>query len=100
MSPAELYSLMRLTRSLEERLVTLKRQGRVPGGVYRSLGQEGSSVGAAAAMDFAAGDIICPLIRGLGAVLTAGGAAGHRAAAVPGHGAEPHARRRPAHLLQ
>ena len=72
MSPAELYSLMCLTRALEERLVTLKRQGRVPGGVYRSLGQEAASVGAAAAMDFASGDIICPLIRGLGAVLTAG----------------------------
>ena len=72
MSPAELYYYMCLTRSLEERLVILKRQGRVPGGVFRSLGQEGAAVGTAAGLDFPAGDVMCPLIRGLGAVLTAG----------------------------
>jgi pyruvate dehydrogenase E1 component alpha subunit/2-oxoisovalerate dehydrogenase E1 component alpha subunit len=39
----ELYRLMRLNRSLEERLVHLYRQGKVVGGLYRSLGQEATS---------------------------------------------------------
>ena len=36
---------MRLTRSLEERLVNLYRQTKVIGGLFRSLGQEADSVG-------------------------------------------------------
>ena len=36
----ELYYWMRLTRSLEERLVNLYRQTKVIGGLFRSLGQE------------------------------------------------------------
>ena len=36
----ELYYWMRLTRSLEERLVNLYRQTKVVGGLFRSLGQE------------------------------------------------------------
>jgi len=34
----ELYYYMRLTRSLEERLVNLYRQTKVVGGLFRSLG--------------------------------------------------------------
>lgn len=71
-----LYRHMVLTRALEERLVALKRQGRVPGGVYRSLGQEAGAVGSAAALDVAAGDVVCPMIRDLGAILVAGVAPG------------------------
>ena len=36
----DLYYWMRLTRSLEERLVNLYRQTKVVGGLFRSLGQE------------------------------------------------------------
>ena len=41
----ELYYWMRLTRSLEERLVNLYRQTKVVGGLFRSLGQEACAVG-------------------------------------------------------
>ena len=41
----ELYRYMRLNRVVEERLVNLYRQGKVVGGLYRSLGQEATSVG-------------------------------------------------------
>jgi TPP-dependent pyruvate/acetoin dehydrogenase alpha subunit len=39
---------MRLTRTLEERLVALYRQTKVVGGLFRSLGQEADAVGSAA----------------------------------------------------
>ena len=42
---------MRLTRSLEERLVNLYRQTKVVGGLFRSLGQEADAVGSAYALD-------------------------------------------------
>jgi pyruvate dehydrogenase E1 component alpha subunit/2-oxoisovalerate dehydrogenase E1 component alpha subunit len=41
---------MRLTRSLEERLVNLYRQTKVVGGLFRSLGQEACAVGSAYAL--------------------------------------------------
>ena len=63
---------LRLTRSLEERIVSLFRQGKVIGGIYRSLGQEGESVACAAALDFTKGDIVSPLIRNMGSLLVAG----------------------------
>lgn len=68
----ELYYYMRLTRTLEERLVNLYRQTKVIGGLFRSLGQEADSVGAAYALDRAKGDILSPLIRNLGAMLVRG----------------------------
>ncbi len=68
----ELYYFMRLTRSLEERLTNLYRQGKVIGGLFRSLGQEGDSVGSAYALDRAAGDMLSPLIRNLGSLLVMG----------------------------
>lgn len=68
----DIYYYMRLTRTLEERLVALFRQSKVIGGLYRSLGQEGESVGAASALDFDRGDLVAPLIRNLGAMLVAG----------------------------
>ena len=68
----ELYYYMRLTRSLEERLVNLYRQTKVIGGLFRSLGQEADAVGAAFALDKSRNDILSPLIRNLGAMLVRG----------------------------
>ncbi|HXY68632.1 MAG TPA: thiamine pyrophosphate-dependent dehydrogenase E1 component subunit alpha [Gemmatimonadales bacterium] len=68
----ELYYFMRLTRSLEERLTNLYRQGKVIGGLFRSLGQEADSVGSAYALDRTAGDMLSPLIRNLGSLLVMG----------------------------
>ena len=65
----ELYYYMRLTRSLEERLVNLYRQTKVVGGLFRSLGQEADAVGSAYALDRGKGDILSPLIRNLGSML-------------------------------
>ena len=68
----ELYYFMRLTRSLEERLVNLYRQTKVVGGLFRSLGQEADAVGSAYALDRTKGDILSPLIRNLGSMLVQG----------------------------
>ncbi len=67
----ELYHFMKLTRMVEERLTNLYRQNKVVGGLYRSLGQEACTVGAAYALD--RGDIMTPLIRNLGAIFVRGG---------------------------
>ncbi len=66
----EMYYYLRLTRSLEERLVNLYRQTKVIGGLYRSLGQEGESVASAYALKD--GDVLSPLIRNLGSMLVRG----------------------------
>src|SRR6476620_11833104 len=66
----ELYYWMRLTRTLEERLVALYRQTKVVGGLFRSLGQEADAVGSAYALERR--DILSPLIRNLGAMLVKG----------------------------
>ena len=63
---------LRLTRTLEERLVALFRQSKVIGGLYRSIGQEGESVAAAYALDYKQGDVVQPLIRNMGSILVAG----------------------------
>lgn len=68
----ELYYWMRLTRSLEERLVNLYRQTKVVGGLFRSLGQEADAVGSAFALDRSRGDVLSPLIRNLGSMLVQG----------------------------
>lgn len=67
----ELYRFMKLNRMLEEKLTNLYRQGKVVGGLYRSLGQEACSVGSAYALE--RGDIFTPLIRNLGAIFVRGG---------------------------
>ncbi len=61
---------MRLTRSLEERLVNLYRQTKVVGGLFRSLGPEADAVGSAFALERR--DILSPLIRNLGSMLVKG----------------------------
>jgi pyruvate dehydrogenase E1 component alpha subunit/2-oxoisovalerate dehydrogenase E1 component alpha subunit len=68
----ELYYWMRLTRSLEERLVNLYRQTKVVGGLFRSLGQEACAVGSAYALRRE--DVLSPLIRNLGSMLVKGAA--------------------------
>ncbi len=68
----DLYYYMRLTRSLEERLVNLYRQTKVVGGLFRSLGQEADAVGSAYALDRSKGDVLSPLIRNLGSMLVQG----------------------------
>ncbi len=65
-----MYYYLVLTRSLEQRLANLYRQGKVIGGLYRSLGQEGESVASAFALE--SGDIMSPLIRNLGSMLVMG----------------------------
>jgi TPP-dependent pyruvate/acetoin dehydrogenase alpha subunit len=66
----EIYYFARLARDIEERLVILFRQSKVIGGLYRSLGQEGESVGTAYALQKT--DAILPLIRNMGALMTMG----------------------------
>src|SRR5215212_1212953 len=68
----DMYYYMRLTRSLEERLVNLYRQTKVVGGLFRSLGQEADAVGSAYALDRKKGDFLSPLIRNLGSMLVQG----------------------------
>jgi TPP-dependent pyruvate/acetoin dehydrogenase alpha subunit len=65
-----LYYWMRLTRTLEERLVALYRQTKVVGGLFRSLGQEADAVGSCFALERR--DIMSPLIRNMGAMLVKG----------------------------
>jgi pyruvate dehydrogenase E1 component alpha subunit/2-oxoisovalerate dehydrogenase E1 component alpha subunit len=65
-----MYYFARLAREIEERLVILFRQGKVVGGLYRSLGQEGESVATAYALKRT--DAILPLIRNMGALTTMG----------------------------
>lgn len=66
----DLYYWMRLTRTLEERLVALYRQTKVVGGLFRSLGQEADAVGSCYALE--PGDVMSPLIRNMGAMLVKG----------------------------
>src|SRR5690242_4104453 len=69
----EVYYYLRLTRTLEERLVALYRQTKVIGGLFRSLGQEGESVASAYALERGRNrDILSPLIRNLGSMLVMG----------------------------
>src|SRR6266403_4056286 len=69
----EIYYYLRLTRTLEERLVALYRQSKVIGGLFRSLGQEGESVASAYALERGRHkDFLSPLIRNLGSMLVMG----------------------------
>ncbi|MGD8495033.1 MAG: thiamine pyrophosphate-dependent dehydrogenase E1 component subunit alpha [Gemmatimonadales bacterium] len=61
---------MLLTRGVEERLETLFKQGHIVGGLYRSLGQEGTAVASALALED--GDWLAPSIRDMGALFVRG----------------------------
>lgn len=74
-----IYRAMVRARAAEERLEVLFRQGHIGGGLYRSLGQEGASVGAAYALRRradASGDVIAHTIRDTGALFLFGGTPG------------------------
>src|SRR5207237_6752100 len=65
-----LLRAMLMMRGLEERAMTLYRQGKVPGSFYDGFGQEAVSAGAAFAM--AAEDRLCVLHRDLAAHIVRG----------------------------
>jgi pyruvate dehydrogenase E1 component alpha subunit len=65
-----IYYYLKLTRSLEQRVITLYRQGKIVGGVYLSTGEEAIAVGSASALE--PDDIIAPTHRDLGANLMKG----------------------------
>jgi pyruvate dehydrogenase E1 component alpha subunit/2-oxoisovalerate dehydrogenase E1 component alpha subunit len=66
----EMYRFLKMTRMFDEMTVRLKRQSKVVGGVFSSLGQEATAVGTAFALE--PKDFIAPLIRDIGAVLVKG----------------------------
>jgi TPP-dependent pyruvate/acetoin dehydrogenase alpha subunit len=68
----ELLYFMRLTRSLEDKLDNLLKQGKIVGGMFRSLGQEATAVGSAYALDKSREDIVSPLTRDMGAMMVMG----------------------------
>lgn len=65
-----MYRYLVLTRGLEERFERLFKQGKIVGGLYRSLGQEATAVGSAMALGD--DDWLAPSIRDLGALLVRG----------------------------
>ncbi len=66
----ELYRFVKMTRMFDEITVRLKRQAKLTGGVFTSLGQEATAVGTAFALERQ--DFIAPLIRDIGAVFVKG----------------------------
>lgn len=66
----QMYYYLRLTRTLEDRITALYRQGRIVGGVYTSNGMEAIAVGYASALERE--DIIAPFHRDMGAFLVRG----------------------------
>jgi pyruvate dehydrogenase E1 component alpha subunit len=74
LNTADLAGLLRamcMMRAVEERGLTLYKQGKIPGSFYDGRGQEAISVGATWALGPA--DVVCsPLIRDLGAHLVRG----------------------------
>jgi len=66
----ELYRWMLLNRKMEVALENLYKQGKVVGGVYFGLGQEGCSCASAYALD--KDDWFAPMIRNQGALLVRG----------------------------
>src|SRR5947199_10595780 len=61
----QMYYYLRLTRTLEDRITALYRQGKLVGGVYTSNGMEAISVGCASPL--ARDDSIDPFERDMGA---------------------------------
>jgi len=66
----EMYRFVKMTRMFDEKTVVLKRQSKLTGGVFTSLGQEATAVGTAFALE--PQDFIAPLIRDIGAVFVKG----------------------------
>jgi len=66
----ELYSWMRLTRTFDDRMIAMWKQGRGVGGTFSGRGHEAIAVGAASALH--ASDVIAPMHRDLGSYLVRG----------------------------
>src|SRR2546425_7054330 len=66
----QMYYYLRLTRTLEDRITALYRQGRIGGGVYTGHGVEAVAVGYPSALE--RDDIIPPFHRDMGAFLVRG----------------------------
>src|SRR5690606_17434378 len=66
----ELYRYLKLTRMFDEKTVAMKRQSKLTGGVFTSLGQEATAVGTAYALQ--PQDFIAPLIRDIVACFVKG----------------------------
>lgn len=66
----ELYRYLKMTRMFDEKTVLLKKQSKLSGGVFTSLGQEATAVGTAYALE--PQDFIAPLIRDIGACFVKG----------------------------
>lgn len=66
----EIYYWMRLTRTFDDRMVAMWKQGRGLGSAYSQRGNEGVSVGAASAL--LPDDIVAPMHRDLGCYLMRG----------------------------
>ncbi|GIU81156.1 MAG: thiamine pyrophosphate-dependent dehydrogenase E1 component subunit alpha [Acidobacteria bacterium] len=67
---AKLYRFLKITRMFDEITVRLKRQAKITGGVFSSLGQEATAVGTCYALEER--DFIAPLIRDIGACFVKG----------------------------
>src|SRR5215212_6656610 len=68
----DLYYYLQLTRLLEDKLENLLKQGKIVGGLFRSLGQEATAVGSAYALDKNHNDMVSPLTRDMGAMMIMG----------------------------
>src|SRR5437660_12764297 len=66
----QMYYYLRLTRTLEDRITALYRQGRIVGGVYTGNGMEAIAVGYPSALE--RDDILAPFHRDIGAFLVRG----------------------------
>jgi TPP-dependent pyruvate/acetoin dehydrogenase alpha subunit len=66
----EMYTYLRLTRSIDEKSHQLHQQGKVVGGLFSNLGQEAISVGSAFALE--KGDYVAAMTRNIGTVLVRG----------------------------
>lgn len=64
------YYWMCFTRTFDDRLINLYKQGKIAGGIFSQLGHEAISVGAALAL--APEDVIAPMHRDIGAYLVRG----------------------------
>lgn len=78
----DLYYWMRLTRSVDEKIEAMHRQGKAFGKHLLSTGNEATAVGAAYALNLKQHDWVCMAIRDLGAFL-AGGMAPEQVIAQP-----------------
>ena len=69
-APADLYYWMRLSRTFDERMMALWKQGRGVGGTFSGRGHEAIAVGATACLRL--DDVLAPMHRDLGAYFLKG----------------------------